>query len=122
MALATAPTEETESTNPPLSIVPDEIITDPVESAKQAGLRYITDTRPGIRRKRAGKHFSYIGLDGTPIHDEKTLKRIKSLAIPPAWTDVWISPIASGHLQATGRDAKGRKQYRYHPKWRATRD
>src|SRR5438874_11305125 len=99
-----------------------ELITDPVESARAAGLRYVDDTRPGIRRKRAGKNFSYIGLDGRPIHDPDELRRIKSLAIPPAWTDVWICPSPNGHIQATGRDAKGRKQYRYHPRWRQVRD
>ncbi len=101
---------------------PAEIQVDPVESARMAGLRYITDESPGIRRKKVGKHFSYAGLDGMPTHDPETLNRIKSLAIPPAWTDVWISPIARGHIQATGRDARGRKQYRYHPKWREARD
>lgn len=85
-------------------------------------LRYIEDTVPGIRRKRAGKAFSYIGLDGKPIHDDQTLARIRALAIPPAYTDVWISPDAATHLQATGRDAKGRKQYRYHPRWREHRE
>jgi DNA topoisomerase-1 len=98
------------------------IVTDPVQSARQAGLRYVNDERPGIRRKRAGKHFSYIGLDGRPIQDPTELKRIKSLAIPPAWTNVWISPRANGHILATGRDAKGRKQYKYHPRWREVRD
>ncbi|MDQ2744416.1 MAG: hypothetical protein M3Z66_19290, partial [Chloroflexota bacterium] len=98
------------------------VAADPVESAKIAGLRYINDLGPGIRRKRAGKHFSYIGLDGRPIRDAEELKRIRSLAIPPAWTDVWISPLVRGHIQATGRDAKGRKQYRYHPRWREVRD
>ncbi|HZO74708.1 MAG TPA: DNA topoisomerase IB [Ktedonobacteraceae bacterium] len=100
----------------------DTIEMTPVESAKAAGLRYVTDAKPGIRRKRVGKHFSYIGLDGKPIHDEKELQRIRSLAIPPAWKDVWICPDLRGHLQATGRDAKGRKQYRYHPQWRKVRD
>jgi DNA topoisomerase-1 len=95
---------------------------DPAESAQAAGLRYVSDADPGIRRKRVGKHFSYIGLDGRPIHDPTTLKRIKSLAIPPAYTDVWICPDPRGHLQATGRDARGRKQYRYHPQWRQVRD
>jgi DNA topoisomerase-1 len=98
------------------------LIADPVEAALSAGLVYFTDARPGIRRKRAGKHFSYIGLDGKPIHDTKELQRIRSLGIPPAWTDVWISPTARGHIQATGRDAKGRKQYRYHNRWREVRD
>ena len=98
------------------------IIADPVEAAHAAGLRYFTDARPGIRRKRAGKHFSYIAANGERVHDEKTLRRIRSLAIPPAWTDVWICPSPTGHIQATGRDAKGRKQYRYHPRWREVRD
>lgn len=95
---------------------------DPVESAKAAGLRYVRDGEPGIQRKRAGKHFSYVGPDGKPIRDPEVLRRIKSLGIPPAYTDVWICADPRGHLQATGRDAKGRKQYRYHPLWRATRD
>jgi DNA topoisomerase-1 len=99
-----------------------DIVVDPVISARMAGLRHVDDRGPGIRRKRAGKHFSYIGVDGAPIHDPNELKRIKSLAIPPAWTDVWISPSARGHIQATGRDARGRKQYRYHPRWREIRD
>ena len=97
-------------------------VTDPVDSAKEAGLRYVLDTDPGIRRLRAGKGFYYIGPDNKRITDEQTLRRIRSLAIPPAWTDVWICPIAQGHLQATGRDARKRKQYRYHPRWKDTRD
>jgi DNA topoisomerase-1 len=95
---------------------------DPIEAAKAAGLRYVTDAMPGIRRKRVGKNFSYIGSDGRPIRDPDQLRRIKSLAIPPAWTNVWICPTQNGHILATGRDAKGRKQYRYHPDWRAVRD
>jgi len=98
------------------------VAADPVESAKIAGLRYVNDLGPGIRRKRAGKHFSYLGLDGRPIREAEEVKRIRSLAIPPAWTDVWISPLTRGHIQATGRDARGRKQYRYHPRWREVRD
>ena len=94
----------------------------PVESAKAAGLRYVSDTSPGIHRRRVGKHFSYTGLDGKPIHDEQELKRIRSLAIPPAWNNVWICPNPRGHIQASGRDARGRKQYRYHPEWRKIRD
>lgn len=101
---------------------PCEDAADPVEAAKSAGLRYVSDMTPGIKRKRAGKHFSYVGLDGKPIHDPAELKRIRALAIPPAWTNVWICPKPNGHIQATGRDAKGRKQYRYHPRWRAVRD
>ena len=100
----------------------NEDIAAPVEAAKAAGLRYVSDATLGIQRKRAGKHFSYLGRDGKPIHDEEQLKRIRSLGIPPAWTNVWICPNPRGHIQATGRDAKGRKQYRYHPKWRAIRD
>src|SRR5437016_6112147 len=95
---------------------------EPAVAAKSAGLRYVSDTSPGIRRKRVGKHFSYIGLDGKPIRDEEELRRIRSLAIPPAWTNVWICPKPNGHIQATGRDARGRKQYRYHPRWREVRD
>jgi DNA topoisomerase-1 len=95
---------------------------DPTESAQAAGLRYVSDTTPGITRKRAGKGFSYFGPDGKRISDKKEIARIRSLAIPPAYTDVWICPHASGHIQATGRDARGRKQYRYHPRWREIRD
>lgn len=95
---------------------------DPVESAEQAGLRYVSDAGPGIRRRRAGRGFSYIGTDGQVIRDRRQIERIKALAIPPAWTDVWISPTRKGHIQATGRDAKGRKQYRYHPRWHDVRD
>jgi DNA topoisomerase-1 len=95
---------------------------DPAESAREAGLRYVSDDRPGIRRRRAGTGFRYIRPDGSAVHEEQTLKRIKALVIPPAWTDVWITTDPRGHLQATGRDAKGRKQYRYHPRWRAVRD
>ncbi len=99
-----------------------EVITDPVESARAAGLRYVNDAKPGIQRKRCGKSFRYIDPDGKPVRDAETLGRIKSLAIPPAWTDVWICPNPNGHLQATGRDARGRKQSRYHPRWREVRD
>jgi len=90
--------------------------------AKAAGLRYVTDSKPGIRRKRAGQSFTYVGPDGERIRDPRELQRIRSLAIPPAWTDVWICPSPNGHIQATGRDAKGRKQYRYHPRWREVQD
>jgi DNA topoisomerase-1 len=92
------------------------------EAARAAGLRYATDTRQGIIRKRSGKSFRYLAPDGKPIRNPETLARIKSLVIPPAWTDVWICPSPLGHVQATGRDEKGRKQYRYHPRWRAVRD
>ena len=100
--------------------LPLTIITDPVQAAKTAGLRYVMDSIPGIRRKRHGKSFSYVGVDGKPISEEER-DRIKSLVIPPALEDVWICPIPHGHLQATGRDAKGRKQYRYHPHWQKIR-
>ena len=95
---------------------------DPVEAAESAGLRYVSDVMPGIRRKRAGKGFSYASVDGKLIRDKRTLARIRSLAIPPAYTDVWICPSPNGHILATGRDARGRKQYRYHPRWREVRD
>ncbi|PLS79808.1 MAG: DNA topoisomerase I [Chloroflexi bacterium] len=99
-----------------------DLITDPVESAKAAGLRYVNDSKPGIRRERDGDTFRFFDAKGKEITDPKVLERIKSLGIPPAYTDVWISPWANGHIQATGRDAKGRKQYRYHPRWREVRD
>jgi DNA topoisomerase-1 len=99
-----------------------EILTDPAQSAKAAGLRYVSDTKPGIQRKRHGKSFRYIDANGAPVREKDTLARIKSLVIPPAWTDVWICPNPNGHLQATGRDARGRKQSRYHPRWREIRD
>ncbi len=95
---------------------------DPKESAQAAGLRYVTDAKPGIRRVRCGKGFRYTAPGGATIHDEETLRRIRSLVIPPAWTGVWICTIPNGHLQATGRDARGRKQARYHPRWREVRD
>ena len=88
---------------------------DPRDSARAAGLRYTNDRKPGILRKKTGKAFRYVAPDGKPVRDADTLGRIKSLVIPPAWTDVWISAHANGHLQATGRDVKGRKQSRYHP-------
>jgi len=97
-------------------------VNDPVASARAAGLRYVSDTTPGIRRKRSGMGFNYRGPDGATIRDSATLRRIRSLVIPPAWTDVWICPHPNGHLQATGHDAKGRKQYRYHLRWREVRD
>ena len=98
------------------------VLVDPVESARAAGLRYVTDDEPGIRRKKRGKGFTYVDPQGRTVKDEKTLERIRKLAIPPAWTDVWICSRPNGHLQATGRDARGRKQYRYHAEWREVRD
>ncbi|HEX8100406.1 MAG TPA: DNA topoisomerase IB [Actinomycetota bacterium] len=97
-------------------------VLDPTEAARAAGLRYVSDASPGIVRRRVGKGFTYIGPGGARISNRKELTRIKSLAIPPAWTSVWISPNPRGHIQATGRDARGRKQYRYHSQWRLVRD
>ena len=98
------------------------VYVDPVESAKAAGLRYVSDDMPGIRRRKRGTGFSYILPNGQTLQSAKDLERVRKLAIPPAWTDVWICSIANGHLQATGRDARGRKQYRYHEEWRNVRD
>lgn len=92
------------------------------EAAAIAGLRYVSDERPGIARIRRGSKFSYLKADGKKVDDAATLERIRKLAIPPAYEDVWICPTANGHLQASGRDAKGRKQYRYHEDFRAVRD
>jgi DNA topoisomerase-1 len=100
----------------------EELVRDPKAAARSVGLRYVNSNGPGIRRVKRRKHFAYVGVDGRPVKDKDTLARIKGIVIPPAWTDVWISPIANGHLQATGRDARGRKQYRYHPRWREVRD
>jgi DNA topoisomerase I len=99
-----------------------QIIVDPKDAAESAGLRYVSDDRPGVRRKKSGKGFSYARPDGTKLSDAHVVERIRSLAIPPAWTSVWICPFADGHVQATGRDAKGRKQYRYHPLFREVRE
>ena len=93
-----------------------------VESAERAGLRYVTDASKGIRRKLVGERFVYEGPDGKRITAERTLERIRTLAIPPAWTGVWICPSANGHLQVTAREARGRKQYRYHARYREIRD
>ena len=95
---------------------------DPAEAAPAAGLRYVNDAALGIRRKRSGRGFRYTDPNGEKITDRATLGRIKSLGIPPAWEDVWICPRPNGHIQATGRDARGRKQYLYHPRWREARD
>ena len=94
----------------------------PAESAKAVGLRYVNDERTGITRIKAGNDFRYVDANGKVVRNKSVLNRIRSLAIPPAWTDVWICPHDNGHLQATGRDAKGRKQHRYHPLWREVRD
>lgn len=94
----------------------------PEAAAREAGLRYVSDTGPGIRRRRSGTGFSYRAADGTLLRDKATLQRLRSLAIPPAWTQVWICPRDDGHIQATGRDARGRKQYIYHPDFRSLRE
>src|SRR5205814_9966308 len=86
------------------------------------GLRYVSGESPGFGRQRAGKTFRYVDTRGKELRNATHLSRIKSLAIPPAWKNVWICPIANGHLQATGRDARGRKQHRYHQRWREVRD
>ncbi len=93
-----------------------------VASAEAAGLRYVSGDGPGISRRGAGKGFTYVGVDSKPVRDQKTLERIEALVIPPAWQNVWICPTANGHIQAVGRDARGRKQYRYHARYREVRD
>lgn len=95
---------------------------DPEEAAEEAGLRYVSDEQPGYTRKKKGDGFEYFDTTGKRITDEKRLLRLRRLAIPPAYKDVWICPTPNGHLQATGIDARGRKQYRYHEKWREARD
>lgn len=99
-----------------------ENLVDPAGAARSVGLIYVSDEKPGITRRRNGKGFSYRDSGGQPIKDEAALARIRKLAVPPAYEDVWICPSPNGHIQATGRDARGRKQYRYHPKFRAVRD
>ena len=94
----------------------------PVRSAQAAGLRYVSDQVPGFTRRRTGGGFRYVSGEGRAVRDPATLARIRRLAIPPAWEKVWICTRDDGHLQATGRDARGRKQYRYHPQWREVRD
>jgi len=118
MALALAPSLPKPRRRPRLR----RIALDPGEAADAASLRYVSDTRPGIQRVRHRRAFRYVSGNGEPVQDLPTLRRIRSLAIPPAWTQVWICPVAHGHIQAVGRDARGRKQYRYHARWRAVRD
>ena len=113
-----------ESTGAPSGVPsgsPTEAREDARDIARASGLRYTTDTRPGFTRHKRGRGFTYRDRDGNTIRDEEVLERIRKIVIPPAWTDVWISPWPNGHLQATGRDARGRKQYRYHPRWRERR-
>ncbi|MBV9303420.1 MAG: DNA topoisomerase IB [Acidobacteriaceae bacterium] len=104
--------------------LPTEIpkLPDEVQSARKAGLRYFIPKGPGIRRRHSGSSFEYLDENDKPVDDAATLERIRSLMIPPAWTSVWISPDPNGHIQAVGRDARGRKQYRYHPEYRRIRD
>jgi DNA topoisomerase I len=102
--------------------VPPAPATDPLAAARAARLRYVSDVDPGIRRRRAGGGFTYVDANGRRVTDADTLARIRALAVPPAWRDVWICPHADGHIQAVGRDARGRKQYRYHADWREVRD
>ena len=96
-------------------------LADPAACAEDAGLHYVSDVEPGISRRRRGKGFSYSRADGTPVSDDER-RRIEAIVIPPAWTDVWICGQPEGHIQATGRDERGRKQYRYHPRWMEARD
>jgi DNA topoisomerase I len=98
------------------------VILDSIEAAEEAGLRYVSDDQSGYTRKAKGDGFEYFDTEGKPIRDEQRLLRIRRLAIPPAYTDVWICPSPNGHIQATGRDARHRKQYRYHERWREVRD
>jgi DNA topoisomerase I len=99
-----------------------QLIVDPRDAAESVGLRYVSDDEPGLRRRKTGKGFSYLKPDGRSVRDKATRERIRKLAIPPAYRDVWICSRANGHIQATGRDAKGRKQYRYHPNFREFRE
>ncbi len=112
--------EEAATTEIPIAGTPD--VDEAKEAARAAKLHYVTDTKPGIHRSQGEHGFEYSLPNGTRITDEAEVARIKKLAIPPAYTDVWICRDRNGHLQATGRDARGRKQYRYHPRWRAVRD
>ena len=93
-----------------------------IASARKGGLRHVSDEEPGLSRRRTATGFRYLDPDGRPVRDAGTLQRVRALAIPPAYEDVWICALPEGHLQATGRDARGRKQYRYHPRWREVRD
>src|SRR5262245_26297713 len=95
---------------------------DPADAARGAGLRYVSADEPGISRQKSGKGFTYRTAEGATIKERRVRRRIESLVIPPAWTDVWICEDPEGHLQATGRDDRGRKQYRYHPRFREAQD
>ena len=100
----------------------EDAVVPPQEAADAAGLTYVSDDTPGLRRRRAGAGFAYFDAKGSRVTDDRTIVRIRKLAIPPAWTEVWICRSPNGHLQATGRDARGRKQYRYHDEFRAIRE
>jgi DNA topoisomerase I len=100
----------------------EQAVVDPEDAAESVGLRYVSDARPGIQRRKSGTGFFYLRADGAKLSELNVLRRIKALAVPPAWTDVWICPSADGHIQATGRDIKGRKQYRYHSRFREVRE
>jgi DNA topoisomerase I len=100
----------------------DQQSADPQDAARLVGLRYVSDQKPGIRRRKAGRGFVYLSPAGAVINDQQTIARIRTIVIPPAWTDVWISPHPNGHIQAAGRDARGRKQYRYHARFREIRE
>jgi DNA topoisomerase-1 len=100
----------------------DDTLQETAHIAEAMDLAYVTDLEPGIRRRKSGRGFAYYDLQNRLLRDESVLARVRTLAIPPAWTDVWISPDEQGHIQATGRDLKGRKQYRYHPRWSLCRD
>jgi len=107
---------------PARSVADLKIVSDPIDAAEEAGLRYVSDDQPGYTRRAKGDDFEYFDTEGKLIRDEQRLLRIKRLAIPPAYTSVWICPPPNGHIQATGRDARGRKQYRYHERWREVRE
>ncbi len=122
MRIASVPTTARKLRQEKKKILDLEIVTDPEAVAEEAGLRYVSDEKPGYTRKSRGEKFVYFDTEGKEIRDETRILRLNRLAIPPAYTDVWICPSANGHLQATGRDARGRKQYRYHERWREERD
>lgn len=116
------PTLTTNGTTEAKTVADLKAVIDPEEAAEEAGLRHVSDDGPGYSRKKNGDDFDYYDTEGKKITDEKRLLRIRRIAIPPAWTDVWICPAPNGHIQAVGRDARGRKQYRYHERWREVRD
>ena len=119
--METLPTKQTGCSMATKQADRDTLMPDPEVSARQAGLRYVSDDEPGIRRKKWGRGFTYLDPEGDHITDEEERERLEELAIPPAWTDVWICPHKNGHLLVTGRDDKGRKQYIYHPAWQEVR-